>query len=359
VDAEILRIVDVNANRAREALRIVEDYARFALDDADAAACAKQIRHDLRDLADAIGRRELLAARDILADVGREQKTPAEGQRNQPGDVVQAAFARLTEALRTIDEYAKLQWPQVAGRAERLRYGVYELEQRIVLRGTLRQRFRQARLYVIVTGALCSGEWMATAEAALRGGAGVIQLREPDLPAGGLLDRARRLRDLTRRYEALLIVNDRPDVARLSGADGVHVGQNDLPVREARTIAGAERLVGKSTHTQEQVAGAIAERPDYIAVGPVFPSRTKPQPHVVGVQAVAAAAERSNLPLVAIGGITAENAEQVLRAGADVLCVCSAVISTPDPEAAARHLCAVHQQVRSESGQGALRNRGG
>ena len=127
MNAETLRIVDVNVNRAREALRVIEDYARFALDDADAASAAKRCRHDLRQLVDTIGASALLAARDIAGDVGRYEKTAAELQRDGAEDVVRAAFARLGEAARGLGEYGKLISPAAAAAAEALRYAAYEL----------------------------------------------------------------------------------------------------------------------------------------------------------------------------------------------------------------------------------------
>ncbi len=333
---DVLRILDVNLNRAREALRVVEDYARFVRDDADAAAAAKAGRHDLRRIVEICGADALLAARDILSDVGRDSRTPAELQRDDLESVVRAAFGRLTEAARGLAEYGKILAPAAAQAAEQLRYAAYELEQRIVLRGTLRQRFRAVRLYVLLTEALCHGPWLTTAEAALRGGAQCMQLREKALDGAELLRRARQLRELTKAHGALLAINDRPDIARLCGADVLHVGQTDLAVVEARHIAGAAILVGKSTHTPAQFDAAAAERPDYLAVGPLFDSPTKPQPHIAGPGTLAAVRPRTSLPLVAIGGMTPENAGVVIAAGADVIAVCSAIIGVADPEAAAR-----------------------
>jgi thiamine-phosphate pyrophosphorylase len=338
VETQALRILDANLNRAREALRVIEDYARFALDDADAARAVKDARHGLRDLVAAIGPDRLLAARDIVNDAGRGLKTGPELQRGSLEEVVQAAFARLSEATRALGEYGKMVAPGAAATAETLRYRAYELEQRIVLRGTLRGRFRAVRLYVLITATLCRRPWLETAEAALRGGAGCLQLREKDLPGGELLNRARQLRALTGQHGALLAINDRPDIARLAAADIVHVGQEDLSVRDARRIAGAGLLVGKSTHTLEQFEAALAEEPDYLAVGPMFASPTKPQPHIAGPETLAAARSRTDLPLVAVGGITVKNAAPLRAAGATCLAVCAAVIGADDPESAARAL---------------------
>jgi thiamine-phosphate pyrophosphorylase len=335
METSVLRVLDANLNRAREALRVIEEYARFVRDDADAAERVKLARHGLRQIVEAVGADRLLTARDILNDVGRDVKTAAELQRASTEGVVRAAFARLSEAARVLSEYGKLVAPTAAASAEKLRYQSYELEQRVVLRGALRAHIRRVRLYVILTEALCSRGWYETAQVALRGGADCLQLREKSLPDAELLGRARRLRGLTAKHDALLVINDRPDMAKLSGADGVHVGQGDLSVPEARRIAGANVLVGKSTHTVEQFDAALAEEPDYLAVGPMFASTTKPQDHIAGPQTLAEVALRTQIPLIGIGGITAENAAQVMKAGASGVCVCSAVIGANDVEAAA------------------------
>ena len=335
MDPAALRIIDANLNRAREALRVIEDYARFAHDDADAAAAVKQWRHGLRSITEAVGADPLLAARDILTDVGREIKTEREAHRAGGNDVLRAAFARWQEALRCISEFAKLGTPIAVQLAEQQRYAAYELEQRLLLRGDLRRRLRSVRLYVLITEQLCRGDWVMAAEAALRGGAGCLQLREKDLTDAKLLEHARRLRDLTHSHHALLVINDRPDIARLCDADGVHIGQDDMSVAEARRIVGGDRLIGKSTHTPEQFAAALAETPDYLAVGPIYPTTTKPQPRIAGCDFLRFARAQTELPVVAIGGITSVTASSVFAAGADTIAVCSAVIAAEDVTTAA------------------------
>ncbi len=197
-------------------------------------------------------------------------------------------------------------------------------------------KFDTVKLYVLLTEALCRGDWYQTAEAVLAGGARAIQLREKHLTDMELLERARRLRELCERHEALLIINDRPDIALAAGADGVHLGLDDLPVSEARRILGNECIIGVSTHTVEQAKAALADMPDYVAVGPMFASPTKPQDHIAGLKTLIAVRGLTSLPLVAIGGITAENAAQC--ASADALAVCSAVISVDDVASATREL---------------------
>jgi thiamine-phosphate pyrophosphorylase len=165
-------------------------------------------------------------------------------------------------------------------------------------------------------------------------------LREKGLDGAELLRRARELRELTKQHGVLLAINDRPDIARLCGADIVHVGQGDLAVREVRRVAGAQTLVGKSTHTVAQFEAARTEEPDYLAVGPMFDSTTKPQEHIAGLATLRVARGMTELPLVAIGGIAADTAADVYGAGANVVAVCREVIASVDPEAAARSVVA-------------------
>ncbi len=151
-----------------------------------------------------------------------------------------------------------------------------------------------------------------------------------------MLDRARRIRELCERHEALLIINDRPDIALAAGAHGLHLGLDDVPVGEARRILGDQHIIGVSTHTVEQAKAALADLPDYVAVGPMFASHTKPQDHIAGTETLIAVRRLTSLPLVAIGGITLENVAQC--APADTVAVCSAVISADDVASATREL---------------------
>lgn len=191
-------------------------------------------------------------------------------------------------------------------------------------------------IYPIVDTGLVEPRRIADVIAALaRAGARVIQLRGKGLGDGALLRAARDAVAAAHAGGALLIVNDRPDVARIAGADGVHVGQDDLAPGDARRILGAAALVGVSTHDIAQAVAAGATDADYVAVGPVYATSTKERPDpVVGLALVRAARAALAGPLVAIGGITAANAGAVAAAGADGLAVASAVCGAPDPAAA-------------------------
>ena len=340
-DPVVVRILDANMNRAREALRVMEEFARFAMDDSGLSSAAKSLRHGLAESVPPNVAQGLVGRRDIVGDVGCEVQTSSEYRRNELSDVVRAAAKRLGEALRSIEEYGKTIDADFAAAVERLRYRGYELERRLERTVDARARFGHVRLYVLLTESLCVGDWFATAEAALRGGADCLQLREKDLPDRVLFERAKRLATLCREQGRLFIVNDRPDIAAAAGADGVHLGQDDLPIAQARRILPARCLVGVSTHTIEQIERAVVHAPDYVAVGPMFHTSTKPQVHVAGPATLAAARSVTSLPLVAIGGIDQENAAEVLSAARSALCVCQAVIGQADVESAVERLRAL------------------
>lgn len=320
---------------------MLEEHARFVLEDGALSLACKEARHGVRDLAAALPP-DLVRARDISGDVGAGLKTHAEAQRADAAEVAVAAARRAQEALRVIEEYAKAVSAGAASRAERLRYLVYDLELRLRRHAVARERLGEARIYVILTEALCRNGWLETAEAVLSAGAEMLQLREKNLPDRELLGRAKRLADLCRDRGATFIVNDRPDIARLAGADGVHVGRSDLPAPQVRRILGPRGLVGVSTHNTQELEASLSEGPDYVAVGPMFPSSTKRLGAPAGPEALREARSVTSLPRVAIGGIRPDNAARVCEADPDaILCVCSSVITEPSPGSAVEALLRV------------------
>ncbi|HXF49211.1 MAG TPA: thiamine phosphate synthase [Verrucomicrobiae bacterium] len=171
---------------------------------------------------------------------------------------------------------------------------------------------------------------------AIRGGVDMVQLREKNLETRVWLDLALEVSKLCRKQNIFFIVNDRADIAAASGADGVHLGQEDFPVAAARKILGKGKIIGKSTHSVEQARTAIKERVDYLAVGPVFWTQTKKIDRPVGTELVAEVRKFTQKPILAIGGIKPENAASVLAAGATGVAVVSALMAVPDAGAAAR-----------------------
>jgi len=197
-------------------------------------------------------------------------------------------------------------------------------------------------LYPIVDVATLGDRPVGSAVAAVvAGGARLVQFRGKGLPDRRFLALAAEALAAARRGGAMLVVNDRPDVAVILGADGVHLGQDDLEPRAVRSLLPPGTLLGVSTHDLEQLRRARDEPVDYVAIGPVFPTRSKAAPDpVVGLATVRAARALTVRPLVAIGGITESNARSVAEAGADGLAVISALLSQPDLAAAARRFAA-------------------
>lgn len=451
MQAAHLRILDANANRAREALRVMEDIARFVLDDADLSGGIKALRHELHAVLDdaRIDAASLLAWRDTPGDVGTSIGTDAEYTRGGLSHVAAAACKRLTEALRSIEECLKIpvdfRTPATTGmgdseltrtaaqhtathppsslstipavsqaagalvvsspatppasppaRIEAMRYAAYEIERRLMVAlpaaGGSDTPARQWRLCVVITESLCEHDaWENVARACIAGGADCLQLREKDLEGGELLRRARILVEIareearraaaggstrvrgnnasqrphsesgdtqnhhsesgasnphsesgaTRDFRCSIIINDRPDIALLAGADGVHLGQSDLPIREVRKLAGSSLLVGVSTGSIEQARQAAREGADYIGVGPMFPTTTKHKPVIAGpayLAQVLADPVTRRLPHLAIGGITPENVGELSRVGCRGVAVSSAVQKRQRPAVACQAL---------------------
>ena len=202
-----------------------------------------------------------------------------------------------------------------------------------------RERLARMRLYLITGDRGDEVETARIVEAALEGGATVVQLRKKSTPMLEQYRLALALRILTREHEALLIINDHADLAIAVDADGVHLGQDDLPPDAVRTLPGFEgRLIGRSTHSLAQAQLAVHEGADYVAVGPVFPTPTKEGRPAVGTALVSRVAAIIDRPFVAVGGIDLENVATVVDAGAPAVAVVRAVYDAPDPAEATRRL---------------------
>lgn len=346
---QLSRVLDASANRAREGLRVVEDYVRFALDDPMLTRRIKDVRHRLATSLMGLDQERLLSARDTPGDVGTHIMTANESTRENPRAVLVANFKRCEEALRSLEEYSKLVNVWLAGQFEILRYDVYTLEKLTLIAMASRRLLGDARLYVLVGGQPTLGDLIWIVGEALQGGAQVIQLREKDLTDREWLQRAREVRILTAQARALFIVNDRPDLARLAGADGVHLGQDDLSIRDARRIVGQNTTIGVSTHDPAQFDKSVLDGAGYVAAGPVFASTTKSFHHeqLVGLGLVRHAAECSTLPWFAIGGITERNLPELVEAGARRIAVSSAVVYADQPKEAAKALRAILDEAWS------------
>ena len=198
------------------------------------------------------------------------------------------------------------------------------------------QKLDAVLLYVLVCSDLCRAGLERTVHEALDGGAQLIQLREKRLDDRQLLSLARQLRRWTSQADRLFIMNDRADIAHLAGADGVHLGQEDLPVADARRIVGDRALVGVSTHSMAQAKKAVQDGADYIGVGPTFRSQTKAFDQFAGLELVRRVRREIGIPCFPIGGIDLENLDDLIGAGASRAAVCGAICASADPRGVAR-----------------------
>jgi thiamine-phosphate pyrophosphorylase len=332
------RAIDAAANRAREGLRVVEDFVRFSLDDRHLTELLKQWRHDLAEVLKRIDPHRLVAARDTQVDVGTRISTRSEQVRGALVDIVLANFKRTEEAVRTLEEFGKYISSEAAGDFEQLRYRLYTIEKGVLQTLGGRRQLAGRSLYLLVTESMCHHGSGPALRGALDAGVHIVQLREKELTDRRLLERARLTREWTRKAGALFIMNDRPDIALLAEADGVHVGQDEITVRDARRILGPDRLVGVSTHNIEQARQAVLDGADYIGVGPVFPSKTKEFRQFAGLDFVRQVANEIRLPAFAIGGINLDNLDLVIAAGAERVAVSAAICSAPDSGAIAEEI---------------------
>lgn len=333
----LLRAIDAASNRASEGLRVAEDYARFVRNDAHLTSLLKRLRHAIADTLRSVPLDERLAARDTRGDVGTAIASPSAETRRE-SDLPAANIHRAEEALRSLEEFGRLLDPPLGPAFERLRYELYTIEKALSVASSAHERLAGRELYVLLTTETCGLPAEEVIRGAAAGGAGVFQVREKSLSDRELLGHLRAVRRWTRETDTLLIVNDRPDLAVLCDADGVHVGQEELTVREARRIVGSDRLVGVSTHDVEQARAAVLDGADYLGVGPVFPSRTKAFEAYAGLEFVRAVADEIGLPWFAIGGIDAGNVAAVRDAGARRVAVSAAICASDDPRNAAATL---------------------
>lgn len=326
------RILDANANRAAEALRTLEDVARFGMDDPGRSAALKGLRHAVAAALDRLPPGWLAANRDTPGDVGRSSEGAGEYRRDGLVDVAAAASKRLGQALRVLEEVAKTVDGELARAIERLRYQGYAVAAEVVARAPGRRR-EQWRVCVLVTESLCRRPWQDVVRAAIDGGADCLQLREKSLDAGELLARAAWIVSQARPRGVRTIVNDRPDIALLANADGVHVGQEDLPPSAVRQLAGTRLTIGMSTHDLAEAERAVAEGADYCGVGAMFATSVKPEVRPAGPESLRRfVASHPSMPHLAIGGITPSTLPALLEVGCRGVAVSGCVCGAEHPD---------------------------
>ena len=329
---KISRTVDANINRVSEGLRVLEDIFRFVLNDEIYSSKLKHLRHEVRAV---VKNNEFVKFREVEKDVGKDSFTDTEKERTSVENLLVANFKRTQESFRVLEEFFKILNEEIALKFKRLRFEIYTIEHEFF---SIKKKFvsllKEARplLYGIIDTRFSSVNHVEICKIFIKSGIEIIQLREKVLPDKECLIIAKELSQLCNESETIFIVNDRVDIAVLSNASGIHTGQDDIPIEEARELMGINKIFGVSTHNLYQVESAFIKKPDYIGFGPIYPTKSKENPDpVVGVSNLLKIKERYvGMPVVAIGGINLSNISHVLNCKPDMVCVMSGIISADD-----------------------------
>lgn len=316
---------------------MIEEISRFILDDKDLSTEFKNMRHLISQEAEK-NYDALILSRDTENDIGIKIKNP--DKRTDIFTVFKANIKRVQEALRVLCEYGGCEGFDTQT-FETIRYKTYTLEKK--MHNELQNKFNQIRLkdkklYLVTSSDKFSNDddFLNAVASSLKGGVQIVQLREKNSSAKRILELGKKIRELTSLFNAIFIVNDRIDIAQALDADGVHLGQDDMDIKDAREIIGHNKIIGISTHAPEQALKAVESGADYIGVGPVFETPTKAGRKAVGLEYVKWASENVSIPFYAIGGIDLSNVDEVLKNGAQNIAVVRAIINAQSPEASAQ-----------------------
>jgi len=338
----MLRIIDANLNRLSEGLRVLEDLARLQLNDPTLTRQLKTMRHNLLR-SDHAFHQQLLEARNAAGDIGMDIEVPEEEKQHDLPTMLVANAKRAQQSIRVLEELAKT--PDTIpgldpGKLQQARFDLYTIEKKLLSKLLRQDKAKHITgLYVILDSRALKGRtYLEAAHQVINGGARIIQLRDKFLSKRELLPIALELKSLCAEKNVLFIMNDYLDIALAADADGLHLGQNDLPIKVARQLLPIDKVLGGSVTTVEQAATIEAEGADYIAVGAMYPTKYKETATVVGIERLRQIREATTLPLVAIGGISKENAAQVITAGANSIAMISAILEADSPEKAAQQI---------------------
>ena len=343
-------MIDANLNRSGEGLRVLEDVARFILNNTELCQGLRTLRHDLAQETKAL-RVGLLSQRNAENDAGHlNDISPGEKKLNVKTtslqdllDLVTANAKRVEQSLRVIEELAKL--PEINSKLnpanfERARFTLYTLERDLISRISRRDKMEIIYgLYVILDKQFLNGrDELDVTRQIIDGGARIIQLRDKQSKKGELLVAAQKLRDLCNKAGILFIINDHLDLAIAVGADGLHIGQEDLPLSVIRRELPIDKIIGCSVRTLSQAVKAQTEGADYVAVGSIFTTTTKREATVVGLNTLREIKRTVSIPVVAIGGINHDNVNEVVAAGTDSIAVVRALLGAKDVKGAVQKL---------------------
>ncbi len=339
LSSDQFRIIDANVNRLGEGLRVLEEFARMTLNDAVLTQKLKDMRHQTVEL-NAELYKKLLRSRDAVGDIGSDMDATGSNKR-EPQGIIAANAKRAQESLRVMEEMAKIPALNLdSERYRKARFELYTIEKELVARVSRKDKLARLKgIYVIIDAAWLKGRKPADiAVQAIKGGAGVIQLRCKECVHRVFLKMARDVQEVCREKGVLFIVNDSLEIALAVKADGLHAGKEDMPANELKKLLPIDMILGYSARTLEEAKQASKEGADYLGVGAMFATTTKESAEVVGPERIHQIKKVVDLPIVAIGGINKDNIKEVMEAGADAAAVISAVMGADDIEKATREL---------------------
>ncbi len=321
------QVIDANLDRAREGLRVIEDWCRYYMTNKDLIVILKNWRHKLGEL----HLNKFKLARCTFSDQGLGLKHPSQNNRNTSEELISSNCSRVQEALRVLEEFSRISEPSIAETATEIRYGLYELEIKIV-----KHSLHQSRIQILNSCNLClitntQERLIETVTKSLQAGVKMVQYRCKDKTDYEKYKEAKEICSICKKYNSLFIVNDRLDLAIAVDSDGIHLGQEDMPVSIARKIIGDEMLIGKSTHSKKEIQSLQKENIDYLGVGPITYTEKKSKLQPLGINYLNNISKINMLPWFAIGGINLSNLKEIKAAGVQKIAVIGAIMDSKDP----------------------------
>ena len=331
-DKRIAQIIDANLDRAREGLRVLEDWARFGLGHQDFVIKIKNFRQLLGKNHLEIYKRY----RNNIEDRCKGLSHIEQIKRKDPNEIISSNSARVQEALRVIEEFSRGHNIHLSEIASEIRYEIYTLEIELLnfnYRNKSEEIIRENNLYAITEG---KEKLLAIIEKILIAGVKIIQHRFKDGNDKDHLKEAMEINRLCKKYNALFIVNDRIDIVLASGADGIHLGQDDLDLETSRKLLGSSKIIGISANNANDIKNAVNGGCDYIGIGPIFKTSTKKDKESIGIDKVKALTKDLKIPWFAIGGIDKTNINSLKNNGISKVALVSALMNSEDPSQEAK-----------------------
>ena len=343
-----MRIIDANLNRILEGIRVLEDIARFSLNDENLGQHLKTIRHKVSAETGNLGT-ALMQYRDVEKDYGADSIETR--NKTDLTSLISANARRAEEGLRVLEECAKVKGMERINFSifKEARFNLYDIERQLTAR-ILRivKMSRISGLYAVVDAQYFKGrDPVRVTQSIIEGGAKLIQFRDKTSEKVNILKLAKKLRKICTHNDVMFIVNDHLDVAMATAADGLHLGQHDLPLSLARRYLPIDTIIGCSVETLRQAQKARRDGADYVAAGAIFKTSTKIDARVVGLELIKDINRTIDIPIVAIGGINKTNMAKVLKAGADSVAVVSALLASRNIRNITRELIAKFDEVKN------------